>query len=256
MKMSSNYSRLSKSILILNTLIVFLLFFALTPNFASAQPLIENGSFETGDFTGWTVVQMPDSGGDWFVYSGVTTPISTITVLPPPDGNFAAITDQGGPSSQVLYQDIDVPPNASIECSLVYYYENNAEEFITEPDLFFNDGENQQARIDILDPASHPFNVDVGVLENLLQTQPGDPLSLGYTTLLFDLTPYAGSTVRLRFAEVDNLGEFNFAVDNITCDGDPIAAQVPTLSEWGLIAMAGILGIAGLMVVRRKKLIA
>jgi len=29
--------------------------------------------------------------------------------------------------------------------------------------------------------------------------------------------------------------------------------NVPTLSEWGLIAMAGVLGIAGLMVMRRRK---
>jgi len=28
---------------------------------------------------------------------------------------------------------------------------------------------------------------------------------------------------------------------------------IPTLSEWGLIAMAGILGIAGFMVIRRRK---
>jgi len=41
--MYSNYSKLFKTALIFNTLIVFLLFFALTPNFASAQPLIENG---------------------------------------------------------------------------------------------------------------------------------------------------------------------------------------------------------------------
>lgn len=32
--------------------------------------------------------------------------------------------------------------------------------------------------------------------------------------------------------------------------------EIPTLSEWGLIAMAGILGIAGFMVIRRKKAIA
>jgi hypothetical protein len=30
-------------------------------------------------------------------------------------------------------------------------------------------------------------------------------------------------------------------------------AQVPTLSEWGLIAMASILGIVGFMVMRRRK---
>ncbi|GJM14911.1 MAG: hypothetical protein DHS20C13_02380 [Thermodesulfobacteriota bacterium] len=30
-------------------------------------------------------------------------------------------------------------------------------------------------------------------------------------------------------------------------------AQVPTLSEWGLISMAGVLGIIGFMVIRRRK---
>jgi len=33
-------------------------------------------------------------------------------------------------------------------------------------------------------------------------------------------------------------------------------AQVPTLSEWGLISMAGILGIVGFMVMRRRKVTA
>ena len=32
--------------------------------------------------------------------------------------------------------------------------------------------------------------------------------------------------------------------------------EVPTLSEWGLIAMAGILGIVGFMVIRRRKVTA
>jgi IPTL-CTERM motif len=32
--------------------------------------------------------------------------------------------------------------------------------------------------------------------------------------------------------------------------------NIPTLSEWGLIAMAGILGITGFMVIRRRKITA
>ena len=32
--------------------------------------------------------------------------------------------------------------------------------------------------------------------------------------------------------------------------------SVPTLSEWGLIAMAGILGIVGLLAIHRRKLVA
>jgi len=33
-------------------------------------------------------------------------------------------------------------------------------------------------------------------------------------------------------------------------------SAVPTLSEWGLIAMASILGIVGFMVIRRRKVTA
>ena len=38
-----------------------------------------------------------------------------------------------------------------------------------------------------------------------------------------------------------------------TCLNPAIARKVPTLSEWGLIAMAGILGIVGFMVMRRRR---
>jgi len=36
----------------------------------------------------------------------------------------------------------------------------------------------------------------------------------------------------------------------------PIVTDVPTLNEWGLIAMVGILGIVGFMVMRRRKVTA
>ena len=36
----------------------------------------------------------------------------------------------------------------------------------------------------------------------------------------------------------------------------PVPTSVPTLSEWGLIAMASILGIVGFMVMRRGKVTA
>lgn len=52
----------------------------------------------------------------------------------------------------------------------------------------------------------------------------------------------------------------DFVIDNgygtsITCVGFR-ATNVPTLSEWGLITMAGILGIIGFMVIRRRKVTA
>jgi len=36
----------------------------------------------------------------------------------------------------------------------------------------------------------------------------------------------------------------------------PSVTDIPTMSEWGLIAMAGILGIVGFMVIRRRKITA
>ena len=49
--------------------------------------------------------------------------------------------------------------------------------------------------------------------------------------------------------------------EGIRCDigafeGVQVVPQVPTLSEWGLIVMAGLLGIVGFMVMRRRKVTA
>lgn len=237
------------------TLALFLalaLSFFYTDAQAQVDPFV-NGSFETGNFTGWTVVQEPGSAGDWFVYTGILTPLMSI-VPGPPFGQFAAITDQGAPSSQVLFQDIDVPQDLSEECSVIVYYENDAGTFVTAPDLSYQSGPNQQARIDIMDPSAGDFDVGAGVLLNIFQTNPGDPASLRYTEIFFDLSPFAGTTVRFRAAEVDNLSNFNFAIDDVRC-GDRVS-NIPTLGEWGMIAMAGALGLAGLIFASRRRKLA
>lgn len=74
---------------------------------------------------------------------------------------------------------------------------------------------NQQFRADIMNPAAGAFDVGAGVLANVYQTDPGDPLVSGYATVTFDLGAFAGQTVRLRFAEVDNQGNFNAGVDAV-----------------------------------------
>ncbi len=45
-------------------------------------------------------------------------------------------------------------------------------------------------------------------------------------------------------------------MDNVIINAVMLPTNVPTLSEWGLIAMAGILGIVGFMVIRRRKVTA
>lgn len=254
----SIFLKFSKAVL---AAILFTIFIAVGTTTVKAQNCADNPinpfvncGFETGDFTGWTVVNQALGSGDWFVYSGNTSP-NGASILPPPEGSFASVTDQTDPGSHVLYQDILLPNQGLIECSVVVYYINGLffdQLFFNPPTLDYTVFPNQQARIDIMDPLAPVFDVGAGVLLNVFATLPGDPSTLGYTTINFDLSDFAGTTVRFRAAEVDNQGTFWFSIDDVNCEID--VAQVPTLSEWGLMALAGILGLMGFYAIRRKSL--
>lgn len=187
--------------------------------------LVVNGNFETGNFLGWTTAQQnPD--GSWIVYSG-----SFPSLGPPPEGTYAAVTNTEHVSSMVLYQDIPLPadPLEPLILKYTYYYHNDGASFASPPTLeasrFFP---NQQARIDIMDPSAPEFSVAPGdVLLNLFQTQPGDPFDVPYTTVSFDLSSFAGQTIRLRFALADSLGIFAFGVDEVSIELEVISILPP-----------------------------
>lgn len=184
---------------------------------ASPAASVNNGDFETGDFNGWTVVNQPGSGGNWFVYSGNKSPLNGIDIAPPPQGTFAATTDQRAPGSHVLYQDIALEPNAKHTLSFFLYYHNFASSGFATPDtLDFMVFPNQQYSVDVLKPTADPFSVDPNdLLARIFRTEVGDPNTLDPTTKTFDLTPFAGQTVRLRFAEVDDQGIFLASTDDV-----------------------------------------
>ena len=229
----------------------------LVPPSRAQDDIVTNGGFETGDFTGWTT-QSLSGGGFWVVYTGTLTP-NDFPVQPPPEGTFAAVTYQGDQSSNILYQDIEVPPGGETMCSVIVYLVNG-EGSMVDPFYVIGDGltlngQNQQMRVDLMDPNADPFDTGAGVLENLFQTLPGDPNNIGYTTLNFDLTPYAGQTVRFRAAVVVTTFELNGSIDELSCiaQGGSAATQIPTLSEWGMIAAAAGLGLVGLFFAVRKR---
>lgn len=250
---------LIRNFFLFSLLLVLPLFFTLNSN---AQELVVNGSFESGNSNGWSV--SPDGSGatgcGYFVYSG-TQSFWDNSIQAPPDGNFAASSDTlEPPCSSVIYQDITVPAGAKVSCSLIYYYVNFGEDFINGPGLNSSnmDDPNQQARIDIMNENAGPFATGDGVLKNLFRTEPGDPLTLDYTTLNFDLTEYAGTTVKIRAAQANNQEDILFAIDAVSCTvedliGDDEVSSVPTLSQWGMIAMACILGIVGFIIATRRK---
>jgi len=185
--------------------------------------LVVNGGFETGDFTGWTTESQTESG-NWVVYSGTTAPISGNTVPPHPQGLHAALADQTNMASMILYQDIALPAGSRYLLSFEYYYVNFAN-FYSPPSLNCFNAPNQQARIDIVSPsASDTYSVDAAdILANIFQTSPESSPSLyGPATIEYDMTPFAGQTVRLRFACVNSEYYFNVGVDNI---------QITTLND-------------------------
>ena len=195
--------------------------FLATP--AHASELILNGGFEAG-LSSWTRVDSPGSDGTFFLQTGTVSPVNADPVPAPPGGIRAAMSDAQGPGSHVLYQDFIVPlliSSATLDFALLV--NNHAGMFVT-PAVgldFSTPALNQQARVDILGGGTDPFSVaGADVLLNLFQTMPGNSFALAYLAQSADLTAlfgaHAGETLRLRFAEVDNVFTFQLGVDNVS----------------------------------------
>jgi len=115
---------------------------------------VTNGGFETNggsgtnSIAGWTVVDQTGGSGSWYALSGTTTPDSSSTVPTPPGGSFAAVSDQTGPGSHVLYQDITVP-NQGGTLRFDLFINNQANDFFvpSPATLDFTVSPNQQFRV-------------------------------------------------------------------------------------------------------------
>jgi hypothetical protein len=202
---------------------------------ANAQTLV-NGGFESG-FSGWTRQDQAGGDGTFFLQSGTTSPVNGFPVPAPPEGVVAAMTDALGPGSHILYQDIVIPVSPSgSTLAFDIFINNQGDDFHIAglPTLdFATPALNQQARVDLISTTADPFSVAAGdVLLNLFQTNPGDPLVSGYNTVTTDLTAFfianAGTTVRLRFADVDNVAPFNLGIDNVRLSSAPTAVPEPS----------------------------
>jgi hypothetical protein len=129
------------------------------------------------------------------------------------------------------------------------YVENQASDYFDNGTLSEMGGANQQMRVDVMDPGAAVDDLGAGVLQNLFITLPGDPLSIGYTTLNADLSAYAGQTVRIRIAEVDNQFFFQGAVDEVSVDA---VEDVPTMPSWAYAVLAAILILETVLIMQRR----
>jgi hypothetical protein len=229
--------------------------FAIFSSSAHAN-LIVNGDFEAGggSLAGWTTQQTGTWDGNWYLQTGTNSPLHPFRVMPsPPQGAFAAMTDQRGSGATVLYQSFVVPfsvQSATIDFS--WAIKNQGVRYYTPNSLSEVGAPNQQARVDILTASAGPFSVAANdVLLNLFQTEVGDPLISGYNTFSLDVTSlfqdHMGETLTLRFSEVDNQEFLFFGVDAINVDVDVNA--VPEPGALGLLAV----GLLGLNAARKRK---
>ncbi len=207
----------------------------------AAGPGIGNGGFETGGFSPWKTKHKGD--GNWLVYEGTSSPRNGFPLPEPPEGDLAAVSDQDGPGSNILYQTIRLKGTSEI-LSFTLYYRNLATDggspapirrygptprcapaggpkvgcssaiFCSPKTLKLHDACNQQYRVDILRDGADPFTTGRDVLRTLFQTQPGDDAELPPTVMTFDLHGLPDRVI-LRFAEVDNQFYFNAAVDDV-----------------------------------------
>jgi hypothetical protein len=207
--------------------------------------LILNGGFEEsgGSLDHW--IHVNQGAGDWYLQSGRVSPDSGYPVPQPPQGSYAAMSDDHVNGSHVLYQPFVVPANISTATlGFDMFIGNRAGAFFTPaPATLDYDivNPNQQARVDIITSAANPFSVAPNdVLSNLFQTHPGDPLvSSDYALQANDLKSllqgHEGETLLLRFAETDNRGSFQFGVDDVRL----IVTASSVIPEPSTLVMAG-----------------
>jgi len=132
----------------------------------------------------------------------------------PPQGKFAAVTDMNGPGRRILYRDVTLDGRYRLHLTVFYV---NAGGF-SPSDTSSRDtlGDEQQYRIDLVSPAAPTTSTAKGeLLATIYQGRSGDPSRQQPTEVTFDLSPWAGQTVRLRLASADNQGPLRAGVDNI-----------------------------------------
>lgn len=219
--------------------VALFLFVAGPANGVDPANLVVNGGFEqnsglgTSVFTGWTVINQTGSSGSWYVQAGTAPGPGTLgcakdLVVPPPPSGFAAMTTQNNPGSHILYQDVVIPSGVSSVTLSFDLYLNSSTDFAIPATLDFHQRPNQQFRVDLLDPSAPVTDVGTGVLASLFQTQPTDSsVDTAYARHTYDLSLFAGRTVRLRFAEVDSGQCFSAGVDNVSITAATCPASAP-----------------------------
>ncbi|WP_417392263.1 hypothetical protein, partial [Gimesia sp.] len=170
----------------------------------NTDELIENGDFETGDLTGWSIDNTGNGG--WQINDGDFDPPGTGTPLPPVSGNFDAISFQSGPGLHLISENLIVPEDIT---SATLSWSDRIRNFSSS----FSDP-NQEWRVLVLDASGD-------LIQEVFSTNPGDSLQqIGPNHRSFDLTSLLqsleGQSIQISFEQQDNQGFFNTTLDNVS----------------------------------------
>ena len=190
---------------------------------ASAGDLFTNGSFETGDFTGWTATNPNSSCGDtgqpWMVvespsaYCYAEFDPEWPAFISAVDGSFFADAtwDGDGSGDPELSQTVTIPAATT---DTLAWSDN------TSWDTTFSATQDRVEYLDVL--KSHGSKL---LQSFTIQTlTPNTIGATGWVSHSLDLSAYAGQTVEIRFrltVPESFTGPANFALDGVTLDSTP-----------------------------------
>ncbi len=165
----------------------------------SAADVIINGSFETGDYSGWRLVEgEPPHYGTWGIAQDAQTidkgdviydfcdkvEITQISSGLPltysaADGNYLAIQLQVGGQEHRMFQDVRLPETAkSLKWSM--FYDNKSGSYL--PDQYL---------------AVHIRDLNDQILETLFLSDAETPQTTSMQEYSFDISEHAGSEIRI-----------------------------------------------------------
>jgi D-alanyl-D-alanine carboxypeptidase len=191
------------------------------------KPVTVIDDFESGTLAGWTLDH--SGNGSWFVYRDgrqAPDPKKSNAFVPfampnPPQGKVAAVSDAMGPGMELMYRDIKLDGRMMLELTLFYLngfdgLSGYSAPFAAPRTLALDAGPNQQVRVDLLAPTAPADSMaDADLRATVFETRPDAPGRRGPAPIRFDLSPWAGQTVRLRIATVANQTPLRAGVDDI-----------------------------------------
>jgi hypothetical protein len=235
-------------------------FLACLGSTATGAALIQNGSFETGDFTGWTASALPSIYGDVegalaVLEAGDLAPVGGHFVAPPSHGQYHAVAGLIERAVLSLTQPFFVP-SGTIALNLTFdMFVNSLGPGVSGPVSAW-DGisavdlddpadatPSQGARVDIIAAGADPFT-ETPLHVVLPQFVDGDKLDdpfEPYKSYAFNLLDFLmpGTEYQLRFVHTSNRNFSNMGVDNVS-----LTAAIIPLPASAILLSAGIVAFA------------